>query len=120
MEEDGLKNFIELIRRNFANIITIINGKYPTRKIKLLESLSHKIIFRKNSGRDFSAYRIASLEMYKDNIEPERVLYVNGSIMFFDSPQLGKMLEELLCNTADIVATTDNVIARYHVGTYCF
>jgi len=74
-------DLLEALRNCDVNPIIVCNGKLKDADRAALDGKVHRILVRKNQGRDFGAYRAATLYLYAQGYAPERLLYLNDSVI---------------------------------------
>lgn len=114
-----VKNMVEALIANHVRVVVAVNGNLTADARTYLESHCHRVIFRKNTGRDFGAYQdalsIEKLDRY------QKVLLVNDSVFYFKK-NLKKLIDDTLKSEQDWVALYDNFNEGYHAQSFflCF
>ncbi|RAZ91172.1 lipopolysaccharide biosynthesis protein [Mesorhizobium hawassense] len=117
---DDFLQLLAALRRHNVNPIVVCNGNLSDEELGKLKADAHRILVRRNRGRDFGAYRAATLFLQAQNLRPRRLLYLNDSVMFVDGPGLDAMIGALADSSYDVVGTFENHEFVHHVGTYAF
>ncbi len=114
-----VKNMVEALIANHVRVVVAVNGEVNADARSYLESHCHRVIYRKNTGRDFAAYQDAlSIEMLD---RYQKVLLVNDSVFYFKK-NLKKLIGDTLKSQQDWVALYDNFNVGYHAQSFflCF
>lgn len=115
---DALRLF-EILREEGVNTIVVANGKLPEADRQQIKPRVHRLLLRKNLGRDFGAYRAATLLLYEQEIPFERLIYLNDSIYYFDLPELRPLVRKLQTGCGyDVVTTSENHEFSHHAASY--
>jgi hypothetical protein len=85
-----------------------MNGSLQQFIISEIEDRVNRILFRRNFGRNFAAYREASLFLYEQGIHSLKVIYANDSVVYFNTPELDSLVDVLIESRADYVGVTDS------------
>lgn len=117
MTEDFL-HLLAALRRQNVNPIVVCNGDIDDSQLEKVSVAAHRVLIRRNIGRDFGAYRAATLFMHKNDIRPSRLLYLNDSVMFVNGPGLDAMVGALVNSEYDVVGAFENHEFIHHVGSY--
>jgi len=75
------------------------------------------VMVRRNVGRDFGAYRAATLRLLSQGLKPERVLYFNDSLLYIEGTELDRLMAEFIFSEFDVVGLGENQY-QHHVGSY--
>ena len=114
-----VKNMVAALIANHVRVVVVVNGEVSADSRTYLESHCHRVIYRKNTGRDFGAYQdalsIETLGRYK------KVLLVNDSVFYFKK-NLKRLIGDTLESQQDWVALYDNFNVGYHAQSFflCF
>ena len=101
-----------------VNAIVVCNGK-PTPQMRAqIAARAHRILVRPNIGRDFGAYRAATLHILAGGLKPSRVIYLNDSVYFLAGPALDHLTRQLASPTYDVVGALENHAFSHHLGSY--
>lgn len=116
-------DFLDLLQALDAagvNAIVVCNGKLDAAAHARLLDNAHRVLVRKNVGRDFGAYRAATLHLRSQGLEPGRLLYLNDSIFYLKGKELDELIEALCQRKFDVTGTFENHEKSHHVGSYAF
>ncbi|SEF33390.1 rhamnan synthesis F family protein [Variovorax sp. NFACC27] len=114
-------DFLDLLQSLEAggvNAIVVCNGKLDAASHALLLRSAHRVLVRRNVGRDMGAYRAATLYLGEQGLEPGRMLYLNDSIFFLKSKELDDLVEALCQRRFDVTGAFENHEKSHHVGSY--
>lgn len=117
------EDFLDLLaalRAQQVNIIVVCNGDMDAEGMALLRQAAHRIILRPNAGRDFGAYRAATLRLAAEGLSPSRILYFNDSVIYLRGAGLDGMVAAMADSAFDVVGATENHQGDHHVGTFAF
>jgi len=117
------QDFLELLKvlkRVGVNAIVVCNGLLDPDDYASLRVTAHRIITRENIGRDFGAYRAATLGLIASGIRINRLLYFNDSIIYISGPQLQEMVEQMLTSPYDVIGAFENHEYVHHIGSFAF
>lgn len=117
---DDFLHLLATLRRHDVNPIVVCNGNMSDEQLGKLRASAHRILVRHNRGRDFGAYRAATLFLQAQNVRPRRLVYLNDSVMFVDGPGLDAMIGALMESSYDVVGAFENHEFVHHVGSYAF
>lgn len=111
---------LSLLRRMTVNTVAVVNGRLNEKDLADLGECVHRIMVRPNLGRDFGGWRAATLKMYDERVECERVLYLNDSVYFLDVPELEEFFRNILDlgRDYDLAAATESREHSYHLQSY--
>jgi hypothetical protein len=114
-----VKNMVEALIANHVRVVVAVNGEVNADARTYLESHCHRVIYRKNTGRDFGAYQDALSMEILDRYQ--KVLLVNDSVFYFKK-NLEKLIGDTLKSEEDWVALYDNFNEGYHAQSFflCF
>lgn len=101
-----------------VNAIVVCNGEPDAQMKALLAAKAHRIIVRRNIGRDFGAYRAATLHLKAQGFNPSRVIYLNDSVYFLAGPALDDFTRRLAASRYDVVGALENHAHSHHLGSY--
>lgn len=113
-------DLLEALRNCDVNPIIVCNGRLTDADRAALDGKVHCILVRKNQGRDFGAYRAATLYLHAKGYAPERLLYLNDSVIYLRGTHLDAMVRALVDSVYDVVGTFENHQFVHHFGTYAF
>jgi hypothetical protein len=116
-------DFLELLKvlkKVGVNAIVVCNGPLDPDDYAPLQKTAHRIIIRENIGRDFGAYRAATLGLIESGIRIRRLLYFNDSIIYIPGPQLQDMVEQMLTSPYDVIGAFENHEYVHHIGSFAF
>jgi Rhamnan synthesis protein F len=108
------------LRNHNINTIVICNGRMTQPEYDAIKSSAQRILVRQNIGRDFGAYRAATLLLNAEGLKPRRLLYFNDSVMYVPGDGLRDMIVSLVDSKYDVVGTNENHEFVHHVGSYAF
>ena len=74
-ESANLHVLLDALRRAKVNTVLVCNGEVPAEELGALSQRVHRVMVRRNVGRDFGAYRAATLSLLSQGVKPERMLY---------------------------------------------
>ena len=114
-----IKNMVEALLGNHMKVVVVVNGEVSSDIKNYLESNCHTVIYRKNTGRDFGAYKDAlSGEVLEDF---QKVLLLNDSVFYFKK-HLNALIGDTLKSKQDWVALCDNYNSAFHAQSFflCF
>lgn len=110
-------NVLEKLSNKGVNIIVVSNLKITAEREAQLEPFIHRLIVRRNIGRDFGGYRLGVLTLLDESsYDPERLLILNDSIFYRDEG-LDFFISEML-SRHEYVGVAENYEFQYHVGSY--
>lgn len=115
----SVKNMVEALIANRVKVVVAVNGEVSAEVRGYLESTCHRVIYRKNIGRDFGAYQDA---LAIEEVERfHKVLLINDSVFFFKK-NLKKLIADTFKSSHDWVALNDNFNVGYHAQSFflCF
>ena len=115
----SIKNMIEALLANQVKVVAAVNGEVSSDTRAYLESHCHRVIYRKNTGRDFGAYQDALGSEILGRYQ--KVLLVNDSVFYFKK-NLKKLIGDTLKSQHDWIALHDNYNVCYHAQSFflCF
>lgn len=117
------EDFIDLLaalERGGINAIVVCNGQLRPEEMAALRPLVHRILVRRNIGRDMGAYRAATLHLHRTGLQASRVLYFNDSIIYLRGSGLDAMVGALADSTYDVTGTFENHEFVHHIGSFVF
>ncbi len=117
---DDFLHLLASLRRHSVNPIVVCNGSLSDEQLGKLKTNAHRILVRHNRGRDFGAYRAATLFLQAQGVRPRRLVYLNDSVMFVDGPGLDALVGALVESSYDVVGAFENHEFAHHVGSYAF
>lgn len=114
-----VKNMIEALLANDVRVVVTVNGEANSHTRTYLEATCHRVIYRKNTGRDFGAYKDALSTEIIDRYQ--KIFLVNDSVFYFKK-NLKKLIGEILENRQGWVSLSDNYNECYHAQSFflCF
>lgn len=101
-----------------VNAIVVCNGEPDPQMKALLAAKAHRVIVRRNVGRDFGAYRAATLHLQAQGFRPARVIYLNDSVYYLAGPALDDLTRRLAASSYDVVGALENHAHSHHLGSY--
>ena len=115
----SVKNMVEALIAHHVRVVVAVNGEVSSEVKDYLESNCHRVIYRKNTGRDFGAYQDALSIEVPDRYQ--KVLLINDSVFYFKK-NLKKLIGDTLKSQHDWVALFDNYNIAYHAQSFflCF
>lgn len=117
---EDLLELLRTLKVSGVNPIVVCNGRAKEQEIAALKSEAHRLLLRRNIGRDFGAYRAASLFLHRSGLKASRVLYFNDSVIYLPGPGLTSMVGKLAASQAPVIGTFENYEIEHHVGSYAF
>ena len=120
MGDDGVPELAAVLRERNINVVVICNGVPPDETLQVLRKSAHRILVRRNVGRDFGAYRAGTLLLEREGVTPSRLLYFNDSVVYLDGPELRQVVETLATSTMDLQGVFENHENHHHIGSFAF
>ncbi|MDR3468093.1 MAG: rhamnan synthesis F family protein [Xanthobacteraceae bacterium] len=117
---DGFLDLLDALQRQNVNVVVVCNGRPSEQDLDALRSRTHRLLVRKNIGRDFGAYRAATLHLAAGGVNPSRVLYFNDSLVYLPGPQLDQMIGAFIQSSYDLAGAFENHEHEHHVGSFAF
>jgi hypothetical protein len=77
----SIRNMVEALIANHVKVVMVVNGEVASEIKDYLASNCHRIIYRKNTGRDFGAYQDALSTESPDRFQ--KVFLINDSVFYF-------------------------------------
>ncbi|MFG1361388.1 rhamnan synthesis F family protein [Xanthobacter pseudotagetidis] len=108
------------MRRANVNPILVCNGAPRGPALARLRAHAHRILVRRNVGRDIGAYRAATLYLNEQQLPASRVLYFNDSVIYLAGPELDRMVRQLAEGEYPVIGTFENHEFEHHIGSYAF
>lgn len=118
--DDGLAELVAALARQGVNVILVCNGQPRPDHLARLRADAHRVLVRRNIGRDFGAYRAATLLLEREGLVPHRLLYFNDSVIYLDGPELDRLITALLLSPAGMLGAYENHETRHHLGSFTF
>ncbi len=118
--DDGVAELVAALARQGVNVILVCNGQPPAEQLERLRADAHRVLVRRNIGRDFGAYRAATLLLEREGLVPNRLLYFNDSVIYLDGPELDRLITALLMSAAGMLGAFENHETRHHLGSFTF
>lgn len=117
--QDDTKAIFAILRDAGVNIIAIVNGTIASEDLMRLKESSHRVIRRHNQGHDFGGYRAASLKLYEENPDIERLLYFNDSVYYINGDNLRNLVHRMVkADGYDFVGTVVNHMYSTHFCSF--
>ncbi|GEM_PF-856203 len=116
-ESANLHVLLDALRHARVNTVLVCNGEVPAEELRALSQRVHRVMVRRNVGRDFGAYRAATLRLLSQGLKPERVLYFNDSLLYIEGTELDRLMAEFIFSEFDVVGLGENQY-QHHVGSY--
>ena len=115
----SIRNMVEALIANHVKVVMVVNGEVASEIKDYLASNCHRIIYRKNTGRDFGAYQDALSTESPDRFQ--KVFLINDSVFYFKK-NLKELIGDTLKSQHDWVALYDNYNVGYHAQSFflCF
>jgi hypothetical protein len=109
-----------LLKDMNINIVLVVNGKLNEKDISKAKRYVHRILIRKNLGRDFGAFRAATLKFYEEKISCKHVIYLNDSVYYLKRETLKKLIGSFIDDNSpfDMVAATENQEFSHHFSSF--
>ncbi|PQZ29587.1 lipopolysaccharide biosynthesis protein [Ochrobactrum vermis] len=108
------------LRNQNINPIVVCNGRLSQPDHDAIKAIAQRVLVRQNIGRDFGAYRAATLLLGAEGLQPRRLLYFNDSVMYVPGDGLRQMIASLIDSEYDVIGTNENHEFVHHVGSYAF
>jgi len=118
--DDGVAELVAALSRQGVNVILVCNGSPRPDDLDRLRAAAHRVLVRRNIGRDFGAYRAATLLLEREGLTPDRLLYFNDSVIYLDGPELDQLITALLVSPAGMLGAFENHETRHHLGSFTF
>lgn len=118
--DDGVAELVGALARQGVNVILVCNGQPRPEHLDRLRADAHRVLVRRNIGRDFGAYRAATLLLEREGLVPNRLLYFNDSVVYLDGPELDRLIAALLATPAGMLGAFENHETRHHLGSFAF
>lgn len=115
-----LVDLLRALRRRRVNAIVVCNGFPKPDALDVLRSEAHRVLVRRNVGRDFGAYRAATLLLADEGLAASRMLYFNDSVIYIAGAELDDMVRRMVEHTYPVVGTFENHEFEHHIGSYVF
>lgn len=116
-ESANLHVLLDALRRAKVNTVLVCNGEVPAEELGALSQRVHRVMVRRNVGRDFGAYRAATLSLLSQGVKPERMLYFNDSLLYIEGTELDRLVAEFIFSEFDVVGLGENQY-QHHVGSF--
>ncbi|SEU17795.1 hypothetical protein SAMN05443580_12218 [Variovorax sp. OV084] len=116
-ESANLHVLLDALRRAQVNTVLVCNGEVPPEELRALSQRVHRVMVRRNIGRDFGAYRAATLSLLSQGVKPERMMYFNDSLLYIEGTELDRLVAEFIFSEFDVVGLGENQY-QHHVGSY--
>lgn len=117
---DDFRDLLSTLHSAKINTIVVVNGKISDEVMSAVKPFAHRVLARENIGRDFGAYRAATLHLHREGLKPDRVLYCNDSVAYIKGTALDHLVRKLSDNAHDVVGSFENHEFEHHIGTYVF
>lgn len=111
-------DLLQSLETSGVNAIVVCNGRLDAASHALLLRSVHRVLVRRNVGRDMGAYRAATLYLDEQGLKPGRMLYLNDSIFFLKGKELDGLVEALCQRHFDVTGSFENHEKAHHVGSY--
>ncbi|HEV2515461.1 MAG TPA: lipopolysaccharide biosynthesis protein [Devosia sp.] len=118
--DDGVAELVAALVRQGVNVIVVCNGQPRPDHLDRLRAGAHRLLVRRNIGRDFGAYRAATLLLEREGLVPDRLLYFNDSVIYLDGPELDRLITALRVTPAGMLGAFENHETRHHLGSFTF
>jgi hypothetical protein len=118
--DDGVAGLVAALSRQGVNVILVCNGQPLPEQLDRLRPDAHRVLVRRNIGRDFGAYRAATLLLEREGLVPDRLLYFNDSVIYLDGPELDRLIAALRQSPAGMLGAFENHETRHHLGSFTF
>ncbi len=118
--DDGAAELVAALARQGVNVILVCNGQPRPDHLDRLRADAHRVLVRRNIGRDFGAYRAATLLLEREGLVPNRLLYFNDSVIYLDGPELDRLITALRVTPAGMLGAFENHETRHHLGSFTF
>ncbi|WP_432730480.1 rhamnan synthesis F family protein [Variovorax sp. W6] len=111
-------DLLQSLEEGGVNAIVVCNGKLDAASHALLLRSAHRVLVRRNVGRDMGAYRAATLYLSEQGLRPGRMLYLNDSIFFLKGKELDDLVGALCQRRFDVTGAFENHEKSHHIGSY--
>lgn len=118
--DDGVAGLVAALARQGVNVILVCNGQPLPEELARLRPDAHRVLVRRNIGRDFGAYRAATLLLEREGLLPDRLLYFNDSVVYLDGPELDQLIAALRQSPSGMLGAFENHETRHHLGSFTF
>ena len=118
--DGNVEHLLRSLAARGVNTVLVFNTPPGPGDIERIGPLVHRVLIRKNVGRDFGAYRAAYLRLLDDGVVPDRLLFFNDSTFYLPGPALERMIDNLATATTDVVGTFENHARHHHIGSFAF
>lgn len=118
--DEGFLALLRSLRRAGVNAIVVCNGTPAPALLDEVRAEAQRILLRPNVGRDFGAYRAATIHLNRRALPASRVLYFNDSVIYLAGAQLDRLVSELADSEFPAVGTYENHEYHHHIGSYAF
>jgi hypothetical protein len=118
--DEGFIALLRSLRQADVNAIVVCNGTPARALLDQVRAEAQRILLRPNVGRDFGAYRAATLYLNQHALPASRVLYFNDSVIYLAGPQLDRLVGELAESKFPVVGAYENHELHHHLGSYAF
>lgn len=116
-ESANLCVLLDALRRANVNAVLVCNGTVAPDELAQLRPHVHRVMGRRNVGRDFGAYRAATLRLQAQGLAPERMLYFNDSLLYVEGTELDRLVAEFVFSEFDVVGLGENQY-EHHIGSF--
>ncbi|CAM8435288.1 rhamnan synthesis F family protein [Candidatus Methylopumilus universalis] len=110
-----VKNVLDCLEKMNVVIHIVANGNTSEDSISYLKSKSHKLILRKNIGKDFGGYKDGIMLA---NLEGFEKLFILNDSMFYFNKNLSNFFRELINKRADYICLNENYQHHYHAQSF--
>ena len=118
--DESLIGLLRALRGADINTIVVCNGDPGAADMERLRADAQRILLRPNVGRDFGAYRAASLHLAQQGVAATRMLYFNDSVIYLAGEALDRLVRQLAESDSPVVGTFENHEFDHHLGSYAF
>ena len=114
---NNVLNLLKKLTDKDVNVIIVSNMEVSSERKAQLDPFIHRLIVRRNIGRDFGAYKHGVLALLNSkHYNPERLLLLNDSV-FYRNEGLDFFIGEMLSDH-EFIGVAENYEFHYHVGSY--
>ncbi|WP_371345156.1 lipopolysaccharide biosynthesis protein [Ancylobacter sp. IITR112] len=115
-----LIDLLKALRRRGVNAVVICNGLPKLNVLEMLRRDAHRVMVRRNVGRDFGAFRAATLRLAAEGRAVSRMLYFNDSVIYIAGAELDAMVHRMIEDTYPVIGAFENHEFEHHIGSYVF
>ena len=117
---DDFLMLLQALRAHGVNAVVVHNGDIEDGALAALRPVCHRLLVRRNIGRDFGAYRAVTLKLAEEQLSVDRLIYLNDSVIYLRRPGLQTLISALARESRHVTAAFENHEISHHVGSYVF